>query len=494
MRPTVGIALSLGLLGVAWWVGRRQKLRPNPGLSWYEIVRKFAPDEFEDARQMEEETAECLDDLKHQKAMLSRIYEATDEKRAELLREYHPELDRKIIEAEREIGFWAQQLVNVGNEIEAMSTTTAIMGQLGIVDPDMPTMQQQADRYARYERHLAKSRVRNDELREQARALNSEIDQHPLMQQRLVQIARYTEFVKEADEIASQARRALEKSQAKLTTKLDKLHIPSQDEMDRKRLAREDVRRMEASLQVPRRVDLAHFGVEFEVAMIGVPDAQRALLSALGGKKVLTAKDENAIEDPDGKEWVIKDDGTIKPHGKEVASPILDLRELPKVLRVAKALKEVGGVSDPDHGCGIHVHASHPYQDLWAAPITSKGIRLGQRATASVDPRRKFYAGELPPAFIDRLRPGMSMQEIKQTWRETHPRGYSDSRYTVLNLRALDDHGTFEARWLDGTLDPAKIKPVILEMVDMITTREYGQGGVDPLPNRRRRRARRRRR
>jgi hypothetical protein len=165
--------------------------------------------------------------------------------------------------------------------------------------------------------------------------------------------------------------------------------------------------------------------------------------------------------DRQGRRWTITRDGSIQARTEEekaeLATPILTYDDLETIQQIARNLRKAGAVSNPEHGCGVHVH-------IGANGHTSKTLRNLANIMASHEAllteslnldrhRIREYCKTVNPIFLKKLnkRKPTTMSGLADLWYE-ESRGYERSyhynctRYHMLNLHATFTKGTVEFR------------------------------------------------
>ena len=212
-----------------------------------------------------------------------------------------------------------------------------------------------------------------------------------------------------------------------------------------------------------------HFGTEGSVRYIG---AGYATWSAL---------------DNQGRRWLVQKDVSIHAcdddHKAELVTPILRYEDIPDLQEIVRKLRKAGAKSDPNHGCGVHIH-------IGAADHTATSLRnLANIMAAHEDlliqaihidrSRTVNYCATVNPAFlaeVNRKKP-TTMDALAKIWYDTQrdychrsTDHYHSSRYHQLNYHATFTKGTIEFRLFQfdnphgtskGGLHAGKIKAYI---------------------------------
>lgn len=171
--------------------------------------------------------------------------------------------------------------------------------------------------------------------------------------------------------------------------------------------------------------------------------------------------------DLEGREWKFQRDASIAGPDDmkcELVTPILTYVDMEFFQGLLRKLRKAGMVSNPNEGCGVHIHigvkgingskdhtpksirnlvnimAAHETQIARAIRVDSH--RLG-RWCQVVDPEFLEAVNKKKPETMDQL---------SDVWYETHSATwnrnshYNDSRYHMLNLHATFTKGTIEFR------------------------------------------------
>ena len=226
------------------------------------------------------------------------------------------------------------------------------------------------------------------------------------------------------------------------------------------------------------------FGVEVEMTGITRRQAAEALAAYFGTSVHYcgTYYDAWGVTDPEGKEWKLMSDSSIRGERKidfgyrstsddeyqvEMVTPKLTYAELPKfqecVRRVRKAGAKVNG------SCGIHVHvdaANHNRQSLknLIGIMYSKEDILFK--ALQVDPARaRDYCQKVREPMLRQARTLSSdettdLTQLEQVWYEGdigNREHYNWTRYYALNLHSVFYRGTVEWRCFNSTLHAGKV-------------------------------------
>ena len=205
-------------------------------------------------------------------------------------------------------------------------------------------------------------------------------------------------------------------------------------------------------------------GVEIEMASITRQKAIRTVAEYFGTQRTVKhdggGYDAWSCKDGLGRTWVVTRDSSIHAdrdiEKAELGTPILTYEDIESLQEIARRLRKAGGVSNPEHGCGVHVH-------IGANGHTASTLRNLANIMAShesllvsalnLDSRRiSRYCQMVNRDFLFRLNKEkpQNMAELANLWyrdycgsRSAH---YNSSRYHMLNLHATFTKGTVEFR------------------------------------------------
>ena len=226
------------------------------------------------------------------------------------------------------------------------------------------------------------------------------------------------------------------------------------------------------------------FGVEVEMTGITRRQAAEALAAYFGTSVHYcgTYYDAWGVTDPEGKEWKLMSDSSIRGERKidfgyrstsdgeyqvEMVTPKLTYAELPKlqecVRRVRKAGAKVNG------SCGIHVHvdaANHNRQSLknLIGIMYSKEDILFKALQVS-ESRAERWCKKVREPMLRQARTLSSdettdLTQLEQVWYEGNVENtdhYNWTRYYALNLHSVFYRGTVEWRCFNSTLHAGKV-------------------------------------
>ena len=207
------------------------------------------------------------------------------------------------------------------------------------------------------------------------------------------------------------------------------------------------------------------FGVEVEMYNISRRKAASTVAEHFGTLHTVRhdggAYDRWTCRDQQGRTWRFDNDSSIRGQGTpvcELVTPILKYEDLETLQEIIRLIRAAGGRSNPDHGCGVHIHIG--LQDHTAktlrnlANLMSAHENLLIHAIRIARSRTDRWCQTVDHRFLDRLnreKPA-TMQKLADIWYESHDAGYgrqahyNPSRYHMLNLHAAFTKGTVEFR------------------------------------------------
>ena len=207
-------------------------------------------------------------------------------------------------------------------------------------------------------------------------------------------------------------------------------------------------------------------GVEIEMAEITRNQAIKVIAKYFGTTDTVThdggSYDAWSCKDRQGRKWTVTRDVSINASSDlkkaELATPILTYADIDDLQEIARQLRHKGAISNPNHGCGVHIHigaSGHNAKTLRnLANIMASHESLIADALNLDRGRMNRYCRTVNPNFLGQLnrRKPNSMSELADIWYgsqgcsygRTHH--YNDSRYHMLNLHATFTKGTVEFR------------------------------------------------
>lgn len=205
-------------------------------------------------------------------------------------------------------------------------------------------------------------------------------------------------------------------------------------------------------------------GVEIEMAEITRRSAAKTIAEYFGTVDTLAyeggAYDTWSCRDTQGRRWAITRDVSISASRDdkkaELGTPILTYADMDDLQEIARRLRKAGAISNPKHGCGVHVHiganghSANTLRNL--ANIMASREGLLTKALNLDCTRVGTYCRPIDKDFLTRLnkRKPDTMAGLADIWydgyhgsRSAH---YNHSRYHMLNLHATFTKGTIEFR------------------------------------------------
>ena len=211
-----------------------------------------------------------------------------------------------------------------------------------------------------------------------------------------------------------------------------------------------------------------NIGVEVEMNHITREDAARLAADFFGtGHYEYTGNTDGyktwSAWDDQGRKWKFVSDCSISGPASqqcELVTPILEYDDIPVLQELLRRLRKAGAVSNPNNGCGVHIHISRKggfevkdvknLVNMMAAHEQQIGraIWIDQRRT-------RVYCKVVSPKFLEMMKKKnpKTMSDLEHVWYEGNDANfgtfhhYNDSRYHMLNLHSFfNGHGTIEFR------------------------------------------------
>lgn len=207
-------------------------------------------------------------------------------------------------------------------------------------------------------------------------------------------------------------------------------------------------------------------GVEIEMAEITRNTAIKTIAGYFGTLDTVKhdggSYDAWSCRDTQGRKWIITRDVSINAstdaRKAELATPILTYADLNDLQEIARQLRHKGAISNPAHGCGVHIHIGangHTPQTLRnLANIMSGHESLIAEALNLDRMRMHRFCRTVNPTFLEELnkKKPATMSKFADIWYTSHGANYgrthhyNDSRYHMLNYHATFTKGTIEFR------------------------------------------------
>ena len=206
-------------------------------------------------------------------------------------------------------------------------------------------------------------------------------------------------------------------------------------------------------------------GCEIEMAEITRQKAAAVVAEYFGTPDTVRhtggAYDTWTVTDRTGRKWQIMNDSSIRSTSggrAELVTPILRYDDIEDLQEIVRRLRKAGAISNPDHGCGVHIHigadghtaktirnlvnimAAH--EELLRHAVWIDRSRV-HRWCKPVDPRFLQAVNEKKPETMAELADIWYQSQGADSGRSYH---YNDSRYHQLNLHATFTKGTIEFR------------------------------------------------
>ena len=113
-----------------------------------------------------------------------------------------------------------------------------------------------------------------------------------------------------------------------------------------------------------QRMKTQTIGVEIEMAEITRNTAIKTIAQHFGTLSTVNhdggSYDAWSCRDTQGRRWTVTRDVSIHAstdaRKAELATPILTYADLEDLQEIARKLRKKGAISNPEHGCGVHIH------------------------------------------------------------------------------------------------------------------------------------------
>lgn len=205
-------------------------------------------------------------------------------------------------------------------------------------------------------------------------------------------------------------------------------------------------------------------GVEIEMAEITRRAAIKVVAKYFGTEETVQRNmdgyDSWSCKDTKGRTWKVMRDVSIRSSTDakkaELVTPILRYEDIEDLQEIVRLLRKAKAVSNPDHGCGVHIHIgadvhnARTLRNLANIMASHEHLLIG---ALNLDRSRiGRYAKPVDPEFlevINKIKPE-SMSKLADLWyagtygsRNAH---YNNSRYRMLNLHSTFTKATIEFR------------------------------------------------
>lgn len=207
-------------------------------------------------------------------------------------------------------------------------------------------------------------------------------------------------------------------------------------------------------------------GCEIEMAEITRKAAATVIADYFGRPEMVTHNgggyDTWSCLDGKNRRWQVMSDSSIHASSwdekAELVTPILTYDDIEDLQEIIRRLRRAGAVSNPRHGCGVHIHIGADGHDartlrnltnIMAAhePLLSQAIYIDRG-------RQGSYCQPVDAGFLKAVnaKKPKTMEDLADVWyqsqgcdwqRDAH---YNNSRYHMLNLHATFTKGTVEFR------------------------------------------------
>ena len=215
-----------------------------------------------------------------------------------------------------------------------------------------------------------------------------------------------------------------------------------------------------------QRMKTQTIGVEIEMAEITRNTAIKTIAQHFGTLSTVNhdggSYDAWSCRDTQGRRWTVTRDVSIRAttdaRKAELATPILTYADLEDLQEIARKLRKKGAISNPEHGCGVHIHIGangHNAKTLRnLANLMASHESLIAEALNLDRARVDRFCRTVDPSFLEKLnnKKSTTMSELADIWYTSHgasygrSQHYNSSRYAMLNYHATFTKGTIEFR------------------------------------------------
>ena len=169
-----------------------------------------------------------------------------------------------------------------------------------------------------------------------------------------------------------------------------------------------------------------------------------------------------SCKDTQGRVWKVMRDVSISAstdtRKAELVTPILTYTDLEDLQEIVRQLRHKGAISNPEHGCGLHLHIGAQGQTPQSlrnlANLMAAHENLLSEALNIDSYRQHRFCRTVNPEFLKQLneKKPTTMSELADIWYTSHGASYgrshhyNSSRYAMLNYHATLTKGTIEYR------------------------------------------------
>ena len=169
-----------------------------------------------------------------------------------------------------------------------------------------------------------------------------------------------------------------------------------------------------------------------------------------------------SCKDTQGRVWKVMRDVSISAstdtRKAELVTPILRYNDLEDLQEIVRQLRHKGAISNPEHGCGLHLHIGAQGQTPQSlrnlANLMAAHENLLSEALNIDSYRQHRFCRTVNPEFLKQLneKKPTTMSELADIWYTSHGASYgrshhyNSSRYAMLNYHATFTKGTIEYR------------------------------------------------
>ena len=166
-----------------------------------------------------------------------------------------------------------------------------------------------------------------------------------------------------------------------------------------------------------------------------------------------------SCKDTQGRTWKVMRDVSISAstdtRKAELVTPILRYNDLEDLQEIVRQLRHKGGVSNPEHSAGVHIHIGAQGQTPQSLRTLANLMAAHEKLLAealNIDSYRQHrYCRTVNPEFLKQLneKKPTTMSELADIWYTSHgasygrSQHYNSSRYAMFYVRQVFMHRKF---------------------------------------------------
>ena len=198
-----------------------------------------------------------------------------------------------------------------------------------------------------------------------------------------------------------------------------------------------------------QRMKTQTIGVEIEMAEITRNTAIKTIAQHFGTLSTVNhdggSYDAWSCRDTQGRRWTVTRDVSIRAttdsRKAELATPILTYADLEDLQEIARKLRKKGAISNPEHGCGVHIHiGANGHNAKTLRNLANLMARAADTAEASITTHRDTECLTCTP-------PSRRAQSSSDFSNSTTPRKTAKAEYTQGSSRLTFSFASHSAKW-----------------------------------------------